>query len=176
MELTGILLVGGASTRFHSPKALAELGGETLAARAWRLLGQACDERIAVGKAADGLDLGFPLIDDGTGLRAPLAGIVAGLRASSTELCAVVPVDCPLLTAEAIGLLANSCREAAVPQTGPLPGVYRRDVLPVLERRLAAGRLRLRDAVVRLDAVEVRLPESLLVNLNTRAALQELAS
>ena len=176
MELTGILLVGGASTRFHSPKALAELGGETLAARAWRLLGQACDERIAVGKVADGLDLGFPLVDDGTALRAPLAGIVAGLRASRTELCAVVPVDCPLLTAEAIRFLASSCREAAVPQTGPLPGVYRRDVLPVLERQLAAGRLRLRDAVVGLDAVEVRLPASLLVNLNTRAALQELAS
>ena len=64
MALTGILLVGGASTRFHSPKALAELGGETLAARAWRLLGKACDERIAVGKAADGLDLGFPLVDE----------------------------------------------------------------------------------------------------------------
>jgi molybdopterin-guanine dinucleotide biosynthesis protein A len=176
MELTGILLVGGASTRFHSPKALAELGGETLATRAWRLLGETCDERIAVGKVADGLELGFPLVDDGTEVRAPLAGIVAGLRAARTELCAVVPVDCPLLTAETIGFLASSCREAAVPQTGPLPGVYRRDVLPVLETQLAAGRLRLRDAVIRLDAVEVRLPEPLLLNLNTRAALQELAS
>jgi CTP:molybdopterin cytidylyltransferase MocA len=46
MELTGILLVGGASTRFHSPKALAELGGETLAARAWRLLGHESGARL----------------------------------------------------------------------------------------------------------------------------------
>ena len=48
--LTGVLLVGGASTRFGSPKALARFDGETLAERAWRLLGEACDERIAVGK------------------------------------------------------------------------------------------------------------------------------
>jgi molybdopterin-guanine dinucleotide biosynthesis protein A len=53
------LLVGGASTRFGSPKALALVDGETLAARAWRLLGDACDERIAVGKLADRLELPF---------------------------------------------------------------------------------------------------------------------
>ena len=48
--LTGILLVGGTSSRFGSPKALAEFDGETLAERAWRLLGEVCDERIAVGR------------------------------------------------------------------------------------------------------------------------------
>ena len=67
-----MLLVGGASTRFGSPKALALLGGETLAARAWRTLGEACDERIAVGKLADGLRLPFPLVDDGTERRAAI--------------------------------------------------------------------------------------------------------
>src|SRR5439155_2781517 len=47
--LTGILLVGGASRRLGSPRALASFDGETLATRAWRTLGAACDERIAVG-------------------------------------------------------------------------------------------------------------------------------
>ena len=48
-RLTGILLVGGASRRFGSPKAFAQFDGETLAERAWRILGETCDERIAVG-------------------------------------------------------------------------------------------------------------------------------
>jgi molybdopterin-guanine dinucleotide biosynthesis protein A len=77
--LTGILLVGGASRRLGSPKALAELDGATLAERAWRTLGEACDERVAVGKAADDLRLPFELLDDGTRVRAPIAGLVAGL-------------------------------------------------------------------------------------------------
>jgi molybdopterin-guanine dinucleotide biosynthesis protein A len=67
--LTGVLLVGGASRRFGSPKALAQLNGETLAERGWRVLGEACDERIAVGKTADALPLPFPVLDDGSRVR-----------------------------------------------------------------------------------------------------------
>ena len=128
-ELTGALLVGGASRRFGSPKALAELDGETLAERGWRVLGELCEERIAVGKATDGLELPFPIVDDGSDVRAPIAGLVAALRAATNELCVVLPVDCPLVTAELLGDLAAACSDgtdAAVPQTGPLPGAYRR--------------------------------------------------
>src|SRR5262245_30373890 len=138
MELTGVLLVGGASRRFGSPKALARVDGETLAERAWRLLGAACDERLAVGKRADALPLPFEIVDDGTPVRAALAGLAAGLRAAPTAVCVVVPVDCPALTVDALHRLAAACRDAAVPQTGPLPGAYHRRALPVLERRLAA--------------------------------------
>jgi molybdopterin-guanine dinucleotide biosynthesis protein A len=164
--LTGILLVGGASRRFGSPKALAEIDGETLAARAWRVLGEACDERIAVGKQADALPLPFPLVDDGTEVRAPIAGLVAGLRAASHDVCLALPVDCPRVDAAALRTLADACRDAAVPQTGPLPGAYRKTALPALERMLADGRLALRDALDDLDAAVVQLDPAVLVNVN----------
>jgi molybdopterin-guanine dinucleotide biosynthesis protein A len=175
MEATGILLVGGASRRFGSPKALARVGDETLAERAWRLLGECCAARLAVGKLADGLPLPFPIVDDGTDVRAPLAGVVAGLRAAPTELCVVVPVDCPALTAEALRTLAAACHDAAVPQTGPLPGAYRRRVLPVLERRLAAGELKLRGALAELDVAVVDLPAEVLANVNSPGELEPLS-
>ena len=73
-RLTGVLLVAGASTRFGSPKALARLGEETLAERAWRVLGEACDERLAVGKQEDGLELPFELLDDGSDIAPPSPG------------------------------------------------------------------------------------------------------
>ena len=165
-ELTGILLVGGASRRFGSPKALARLDGETLAARAWRVLGEACDERIAVGKRADELPLPFPVVDDGTEVRAPIAGLVAGLRAASHDVSVALPVDCPFVDAAALHTLADACRDAAVPQTGPLPGAYRRTALPVLERRLAAGSLALRDALDELDTAVVALDPASLANVN----------
>jgi molybdenum cofactor guanylyltransferase len=170
--LTGLLLVGGASTRFGSPKALARVGGETLAERAWRTLGDVCDERIAVGKAGDGLDLPFQLtddglVDDGTPVRAPIAGVIAGLRAAANELCVVLPVDCPRVTPALLLELADACSgDAAVPQTGPLPGAYRTAALPVLERRLSANELSLRDALSELDAVVLVIDPGLLVNVN----------
>lgn len=164
--LTGVLLVGGASTRFGSPKALALVDGETLAERAWRLLGEACSERIAVGKSADGLELPFVLLDDDCDVRAPIAGIVAGLRAATHDHVAVIPVDLPRLTAASIAVLASACRDAATPPTGPLPGVYRRDTLPHFEQALAGGDYRLRDVVARLDAAIVDLDAAELVNVN----------
>ena len=168
-----MLLVGGESRRFGSPKALARYGGETLAERAWRLLGEACDERLALGKA-DAAGLSFPVRDDGIAVRAPLAGLVAGLRAASTDVVLFVPVDCPLLEAADLRALAGACRDAAVPQTGPLPGAYRRTALAALERALAEDRLRIRDAIAGLDVAVVQLPPGHLVNVNTPAELAAL--
>ena len=172
--LTGILLVGGASRRFGSPKALAELDGETLAERAWRILGSASDERIAVGKRADGLDLPFPVVDDGTDTRAALAGVVAGLRAAGTELAVVLPVDTPLVRGSDLRQLADACADAAVPQTGPLPCALTATALPVLERRLESDELSLRDAFAELDTRVVELDPAVLVNVNTQDELDEL--
>jgi molybdopterin-guanine dinucleotide biosynthesis protein A len=148
--------------------------GETLAERAWRLLDDGCDERIAVGKIGDRLPLPFPILDDASDVRAPIAGLVAGLRAARHEVCVVVPVDTPLVTVEVVRELAAACRDAAVPRTGPLPGAYRRVALPVLERRLATGKLRLAAALDELDAATVELDSRLLVNVNTPADLDAL--
>jgi molybdopterin-guanine dinucleotide biosynthesis protein A len=172
--VTGVLLVGGASRRFGSPKALAVFRGETLAERAWRLLGETCDERIAVGKAGDGVELPFPVLDDGSAVRAPLAGLVAGLRAARHEICVAVPVDMPLLTAGALRQLASFCSGATVPQTGPLPGAYHRRALPVLERRLRCGELALAAALDELDTATIQLEPALLVNVNSQEELARL--
>jgi molybdenum cofactor guanylyltransferase len=164
--LSGILLVGGSSTRFGSPKALAELEGETLAERAWRLLGEVCDERIAVGRC-DGLP--FPtLADAGTG---PVAAIAAGLGAAARKVAVVIPVDMPLLTPDALRLLARACRDAAVAQAGPLPCAVARRALPAL----ATGERRLRTVLDGLDTARVDVDARLLVNVNTPADLYRLA-
>jgi molybdopterin-guanine dinucleotide biosynthesis protein A/GNAT superfamily N-acetyltransferase len=172
--LTGILLIGGASRRFGSPKALATLDGETLAARAWRTLGALSDDRVAVGKQADGLDLPFPVNDDGTETRAALAGMVAGIRAARTELAVVLPVDTPLVRATDLRQLVLACAEVAVPQTGPLPCAVHTRVLPLLEHRLDSGELALRDAFADLDTRTIDLDPEVLVNVNTPSDLDAL--
>jgi molybdopterin-guanine dinucleotide biosynthesis protein A/predicted GNAT family acetyltransferase len=173
--LTGILLVGGGSHRFGSAKAFAALDGETLAARAWQTLAAVTDDRVAVGKAALRLELPFPLVDDGTEVQAPLAGVVAGLRAARGELAVVAPVDMPLVGPGELRALADGCTGlVAVPQTGPLPCALLRAALPTLERELAAGRLALREAFARLPATVVQLDLDALANVNTPADLVRL--
>jgi molybdopterin-guanine dinucleotide biosynthesis protein A len=158
--LSGILLVGGASSRFGSPKELAELEGETLSDRAWRLLGEVCDERLAVGRGG--------LADPGTG---PVAAIAAGLRAATHEVAVVIPVDMPLLTPAALRLLAGACRDAATAQQGPLPCSVARRTLPAFE----TGERRLRTVLDSLDTARIELDEALLANVNTPADLDTLA-
>jgi molybdopterin-guanine dinucleotide biosynthesis protein A len=171
--LTGVLLVGGASARFGSPKALAEVEGETLAERAWRVLGDACDERVAFGKAGE-LDLPFDVRDDGIDVRAPLAGVVAGLRAAGNDVAVFLPVDCPNVTADALRELGRACRDAAVTNEGPLPGAWARSALPTLERRLADTQLALVEAYAELDVARVDLDPALVADADTPAELARL--
>jgi len=164
--LTGILLVGGSSSRFGSPKAQARFGEETLAERAWRLLGEACDERLAVGR---GEGLPFPALEDPrTG---PVAAIAAGLRAATNEVAVVVPVDMPLLTAGALRRLAGACRDAAAGPAGPLPCAVARRALPAFE----TGERRLRVVLESLDTARVELEEALLANVNEPDELRRIA-
>jgi molybdenum cofactor guanylyltransferase len=171
--VAGALLVGGASTRFGSPKALAYYEGETLAERGHRVLTEAFGEVIVVGKSADGLELPFDVLDDGSNVRASMVGVAAALRLAGAEVVVVLPTDMPLVTVGLLRTLAEAVEghAAAVPQTGALPGAYRRSALPVLERRIAAGELALHAALGDLAARVVTSDERLLVNVNRPADL-----
>jgi molybdopterin-guanine dinucleotide biosynthesis protein A len=172
-EVTGILLVGGSSSRFGSPKALAVFRGEPLAVRAHRMLEEAFGRVLAVGKSDDRLELPFPVADDGDPERAAIVGLAAGLRLAGTELCVVMPTDMPLVDAELLRSLAAGADgvDAAVVPTGPLPGAYRRSALAVLERRIAAGELALRGALEELETRVVDVDGDRLRNVNTPADL-----
>ena len=89
---------------------------------------------IAVGKADDALGLPFPVLDDGTDERAPVFGVIAGLRAATHETCLVLPVDCPLVTPELLSDASRPARSAG----RAAPGVYTRRCFPT-SSRVATG-------------------------------------
>jgi molybdopterin-guanine dinucleotide biosynthesis protein A len=173
--LTGVLLVGGASRRFGAPKALACVGDETLAERGWRLLGEACDERLAVGKAGE-LELPFPVVDDGTAVRVPMAGVLAGLRAARHDVVVVLPVDCPRATVSLLHELGAACRDAAFAAGEPLPGAWSKTTLSILERRFAAGDYSLREAAAELAVASVEVDPELVADADTPDELARLVA
>ena len=104
--ILGVVLAGGLSTRFGSDKALAELGGRTLLARAVDTLSGFAEYVVIAGR-----DHGpAPCIPDwphaGMG---PLGGIAAGLRLAQDEdyesvlTCGVDSVELPDNLLELLG-------------------------------------------------------------------------
>jgi molybdopterin-guanine dinucleotide biosynthesis protein A len=170
--LTGVLLVGGASTRFGAPKALIEIAGETLYDRGRRVLAEACDEVLVVGKPGE---LPFDVTPDASDVRAPIAGVVGGLRAASYDVAVFLPVDCPRMTTAVVRTLGEACRDAAVPQTGPLPGAYAKSALPLLEQRLAQGPYALYRTYDELEVAHVEVDPDLVADVDTPGDLSRLS-
>jgi molybdopterin-guanine dinucleotide biosynthesis protein A len=79
----------------------------------------------------------------------------------------------PLVRPALLLALAGAAQgiDAAIVQTGPLPGAYRRSTLPVLERRIAAGELALHRALAELEHCIVEADLDELKNVNTPADL-----
>jgi molybdenum cofactor guanylyltransferase len=157
VSVSGLVLCGGRSTRMGTDKAWIDVGGEPLVVRTARLLAEVADPvLLAPGTPGRLGDLGYPEVADEEEDRGPLAGLVAGLRASPHEVAAVVAVDLPWLNPGLLAFLAGlwGDEDAVVPVTAqgpqPLHAIYARTALPALGEELAAGRLGLRAALSRL--------------------------
>lgn len=157
-EVTGALLLGGASRRMGRDKAALPVEGVPLATRLARLLDDLFEEVLLVGGAPPP---GTPgrRVEDPEGPRCALRGLVAALEAARSPRVLVVATDLVALTPDLLlALLAAPEADVVVPEAKgelqPLCALYRRDaVLPVARANLAAGKLAVRAV---FDAAEVQ--------------------
>lgn len=104
MTSAGILLTGGASRRMQTDKASIVWRGETLAARAARVLAEVCEPVVEVGPGASGLR---HVREDPPG-GGPLAALIAGARAIGSPMPVVLlACDLPFVEAPVLRLLAE---------------------------------------------------------------------
>lgn len=100
---TGVLLVGGASTRMGQNKLQMRLpGGDLLAERPARALARTCGRLIAAhrGDCTTSVPAGFRAVVDREPGGGPLAGVMAAVAAASTPWILVVGGDMPDLRAD----------------------------------------------------------------------------
>ena len=169
--ILGCVLAGGLSSRFGSDKALAELGGQTLIARAVEMLAGWCEYVVVVGRE----EAPAPTLPDwprpGMG---PLAGIAAALHLARDEgyeavlTCgvdsAVLPEDLPALLGPAPAYLADQ----------PVIGLWPASAVTAIEAILESeGRHSMKQFAETIGARAVK-SASMSANIHAPADLAEL--
>lgn len=156
-KVTGIILAGGANTRFRGEKALAPIGGVPLALTVIQPLSKVCREILVVG--AKGALLwrlpGVRFVPDLVSGFGPLVGLLSGLEKCLTEYAFCVGCDMPFLDADIIraqiDIVLSSDRadryDVVVPlhERGlePLHALYSRSCIPALRRLVSSGERRI---------------------------------
>lgn len=185
----GVILAGGASRRFGSPKALARVGGRRIVDRVRDALAAAVPEVVvSANEPAMFEDLHLPVRPDLVAGLGALGGIHTALRWAAERGrpgALVAACDMPWISAELLRVIveraAFTAADAVVPESGgprgiePLCAWYSVRCLPHVERMIAEGERRVHRLIDRIradvvPAAEVRRigdPGILFLNVNT---------
>jgi len=168
-EIEGFILVGGASSRMGTDKALLELGGRNFVERIHAALSSIATKTSLVGpreKFADG-PIALPIVPDVHVEWGALGGLHGALAACRAEWAAVVACDLPFVTGELFVRLASLRQnfDAVVPvqpdgRTQPLCALYRTRICRrVAEELIAEGERRPRALLERVRTRMVAFSE-----------------
>jgi molybdopterin-guanine dinucleotide biosynthesis protein A len=163
MSILGYVQAGGASRRFGTDKALAELGGKTMLAQTTELVASVCSEVFIV--AAEGKYPGAraPLRADRWPGQGPLGGILTALQSSAQRGAEsiwnlIVSCDMPFLTRDWLEFLCQraqrSAAQVAVAESAnglePLCACWKTTSMPSVQAAFDSGVRKVSDAMKRL--------------------------
>jgi len=160
----GILLAGGKSSRYGSPKAFAKLDGKMFYEIAYEHLKKICDHVIIVTRKEfiEKFPKDYHVITDldafsGCG---PLAGIYSAMTAAEADHYVVLPCDMPLLNHFILQQLLNRHVKdvAVVVSEGylqPLVSVWDRKVKSIARIFLESGQFKMTSLLDHLNVVPV---------------------
>ncbi len=196
MQISGIILAGGSSSRMGRNKALLSLPGNknvTFVEHQASLLQEYCSETLIVARdqvlAEQYVFPGVRVIVVETPSIGPLMGVYSGLREISTTHALVVAVDLPFIQPDLLTFLLSLPLPAdtlLIPLVQDIPqvllGIYPRSILPVVEEQLRQGRRDVRYLLELFPVVYVEEARLLqvdpqlrtFINVNTPQELREL--
>jgi molybdopterin-guanine dinucleotide biosynthesis protein A len=156
-ELTAAILAGGRARRLGgSDKGLLRVGGERIIDRQLALARQVAGHHLIVANEPVRYEaLGVPVVTDLVRGAGALGGIYTAIMSAPTTLTLVVACDLPFLSLPFLEHLVKVGREAqvdvAIPRSTdgyqPMCALYSRRAADAIGRRLAAGSLKVIDAL-----------------------------
>lgn len=151
--VTLAVLAGGRGTRMGGPKGMLSLRGEPILAHLVRGLAWDGPSLLVLSPGIDrpgGAELFQSVTHDPVAGEGPLRGLLTALEAATTEVIAVITVDMPGVTRDALDYLVNHLGESVGLMFSrelegrdviePFPSAFRTDARDILSRRLASGR------------------------------------
>jgi molybdopterin-guanine dinucleotide biosynthesis protein A len=185
MEITGIVLAGGKSSRMGKDKGLINLNGEKMVNYSINTLKPICNNIIIISNNDDYDGLGYPVYKDIYKNQGPLAGIHTGLTNSETEKNIILSCDSPFVPTDLLKHLIDNSNEfdAVVPKyynrLYPLTAVYNKACINVFENCIKEDKLKVKKAIELVNSNVIELSSNLdfvndkmFTNINTLAELE----
>jgi molybdenum cofactor guanylyltransferase len=157
-KVGGFILAGGKSSRMGCDKALLEIAGVSLIARATRLLQSVTSDTKIIASPSLYRSLGAPIVADDWPGCGPLGGIATVLRVSKTPWNLIVACDLPYLTKAWLDLLVEralkSKADAVVPMNErgaePLCAMYHKNAENRIRAAVEGGVRKITDSFANL--------------------------
>jgi molybdopterin-guanine dinucleotide biosynthesis protein A len=166
-NVAGFVLAGGKSSRMGRDKALLEIDGEPLIARATRLVNSVLGEAVVIASTPGYEALGLKIVADDFPGYGPLGGIATALHVSTKPWNLVIACDLPYLTEPWLEYLVEralkSVADAVVPMNvrGPEPlcAMYHKNAEMRIRTAVEGGMRKVTDAFVTLSVEHVEPSE-----------------
>jgi molybdopterin-guanine dinucleotide biosynthesis protein A len=187
--ITAFVLAGGRSQRMGTDKAFLSYRNEPLIRCAIRVCQSFASDVRIIGEPARYDCFGLPVIPDSGESLGPLSGIHTALQHAPTLVIAIVACDMPLMSAEFFRMMLRKLPgPAAVVMrfnngaVEPLCGLYSSSCLPVVEKNLASGKLKITELLSQVAAEYIGeeelhkhgLSQKIFTNVNTPEDLKYL--
>lgn len=186
IPVTIAVLAGGQSKRMGTDKSFVNFRGQPLISHVLEKVSQLSLPIILIANHQELYrSLGFPIFSDVMPGNASLGGLYTAIFHSSTSHTLCVACDMPCLNPALLRYLIDQGQdyEAVVPRIDDLPqafhAVYRRSCLPLVEKQVQQGHLKVRDLFPMMNCRYVDMDEikrfdpllSSFTNVNTPEAL-----
>jgi molybdopterin-guanine dinucleotide biosynthesis protein A len=178
--MTGIILIGGKSSRFGRDKVVAPVGDKILIEHVIEVINPLFDEVILIGHKRQDLN-SFTIVEDLRPGCGPLGGIYTALSTSHSPHCFVFAADMPNLNEQFISHMLSCANnhDVVLPVWSqgrePLHAIYHKRVLPIVKSLLDTNRFKIFNLLSQVNTLTIPedtvrnfgRPEEIFANINT---------